>query len=617
MYSKIKNVQIIVSLLKQHNIRHIVLSAGTRHVPIAHSVENDEFFICHSVVDERSAGYYAIGLAKELKEPVAIACTSSTATCNYTPAIAEAYFQKIPLIVLTGDRDPYRLGQLEDQMINQVDMYRNFCKKCVSLPIVENAYDEWYCSRLVNEAILESWHHGGGPVQINFPINQTIDDIADASVETLPEYNKIMRVDYETRESIWKEKLDELKNAKRILIVCGSDLPMTEEQKDAMTLFYNKYPCSFITEYLSNVEFEGAINALTIGESITGQVVKDVVKPDLVIFYGGNYVSRWKTMLRTQKAIFKSWYIDRDGAIVDPFQNLTCVFECSPTYFFNWFAKHNENGKNDKELEQVLLALRQGITIPPMRELYKTVNNYMISDAKFKKNQIPTDDELISEDYLSAFSAMRGVAENIPLNSLLHLSILNSTRITQLFDLPSGTEVYSNIGTDGIDGSMSTFLGQAQIVDKPCYLVIGDLSFFYDMNSVSLRNIGGNVHILLVNNGGGAEFYLSMGPGKLPNIDRHISAAHSHSAKEWVESNGFEYITASNLSEYEEKIEYFIKHEGTPIIFEVFTDKLKDVTVYKGFRRFIHQDTVKHQIAKQIESIPVVQKVFETDAGKK
>ena len=126
MYTKILNVQIILSLLKQHGIRHLVLSAGTRHVPLAHSVENDSYFICYSVVDERSAAYFALGLSKELGEPVAIACTSSTATCNYTPAVAEAYYQRIPLLILTGDRDPYRLGQLEDQMINQVDMYRNF-----------------------------------------------------------------------------------------------------------------------------------------------------------------------------------------------------------------------------------------------------------------------------------------------------------------------------------------------------------------------------------------------------------------------------------------------------------------------------------------------------------
>lgn len=128
MYTKIKNVQILVSLLKQHHIRHLVLSAGTRHVPLAHSVENDDYFHCYSVVDERSAGYFALGLAKELGEPVAIACTSSTATCNYVPPVAEAYYQKVPLLILTGDRDPYYLNQLEDQMIDQVDMYRNFCK---------------------------------------------------------------------------------------------------------------------------------------------------------------------------------------------------------------------------------------------------------------------------------------------------------------------------------------------------------------------------------------------------------------------------------------------------------------------------------------------------------
>lgn len=135
MYTSIQNVQIILALLKEHNIRHLVLSAGTRHVPLAHSAENDHFFTCYSVVDERSAAYFALGVSKELRVPVAVACTSSTATCNYVPAISEAYYQNIPLLVLTGDRDPYLLDQLEDQMINQVNMYGNFCRKSVTLPL--------------------------------------------------------------------------------------------------------------------------------------------------------------------------------------------------------------------------------------------------------------------------------------------------------------------------------------------------------------------------------------------------------------------------------------------------------------------------------------------------
>lgn len=617
MYSKIKNVQIIVSLLKQHNIKHIVLSAGTRHVPIAHSVENDDFFVTYSVVDERSAGYYALGLSKQLGEPVALACTSSTATCNYTPAIAEAYYQKVPLLFLTGDRDPYCLDQLEDQMINQVDMYRNFCKKCVSLPVVETEKDVWYCQRLVNEAILELNHHGCGPVQINFPINQSINDIADASVPELPLYNKIERFELTTPEEKWAAKVDELKKKSRILVVVGSRTPASNELKESIDLFANRYNCVIATEKLSNLWCENALDTYLVAESITGAVLRKM-EIDLVIFFGGNYLSRLKVMLKGLKNEFSSWIINDDGAIMDQYQNLTSVFECPPEDFFRYFANNNPTGVNNRELYGGFTQLINNIKNIDVATLPDLVNKQAIGDAKFKKLPVPEGDELIPSNYLSSFLAMNALSKRIPENSLLHLSILNSTRITQMFSLKKNVQVYSNLGTDGIDGSMSTFLGQSKIEeDRPCYLVIGDLSFFYDMNSVGIRNIGKNVHILLVNNGGGAEFYFSMGPKLLPNIDMHISAAHNHKAKEWVEANNFEYYSATNADELNAVIDKFAANDhDRPAILEIFTNKENDVKILKGYRRAIAQDLPVAKLARQIESIPVVQQIAQTEVGK-
>lgn len=614
MYTKIKNVQILVSLLKQHNIRHLVLSAGTRHVPLAHSVENDDFFKCYSVVDERSAGYFALGLAKELGEPVAIACTSSTATCNYVPPIAEAYYQKVPLLVLTGDRDPYLLNQLEDQMINQVDMYKNFCKKCVSLPIVENDKDVWYCQRLINEAILELNHHGAGPVQINFPINQSIEDIADASIPELPLYNKIERCEMGRDEALWMQKAEKLKKAKRILVLCGSAIPASKKLEQAMDAFAERYSCIISTEHLSNVHCKNAVNTYLVAEAISANVLRKM-GPDIVIFMGGNFLSRIKVQLRVIKDSCESWIINDDGAVMDPFQNLTNVFECPPEYFFDFFAEQNPTGCNDRELESEFAALRAKIKVPDPYKLAARVNQLAINDAKFKK--LPPPNDLMPENYLSAFLAMYGLTKAAPENSLIHLSILNSTRITQMFDLDPSVTVFSNIGTDGIDGSMSTFLGQARVhPDRQCFLIIGDLSFFYDMNSISNRDIGPNVHILLVNNGGGAEFYFSMGPSRLPNIDRHISAAHQNSAKDWILSNNFRYLTATNAEEFDAAMTQFMDADADrPVVMEVFTDKTNDIKVLKGFRRLIHQESLGEKVVEQVKKNPVVQQVVQTDVG--
>lgn len=615
MYTKILNVQIIVSLLKQHNIRNLVLSAGTRHVPLAHSVENDDFFHCYSVVDERSAGYFALGLAKELNEPVAIACTSSTATCNYTPPIAEAYYQGVPLLVLTGDRDPYRLDQLEDQMIDQVDMYRNFCKKCVNLPVVHTENDIWYCQRLVNEALLELDHHGKGPVQINFPINQTIEDIADASVPELPAYNKISRVDMSSPNEQWTHYVNELKKKKRIMVLCGSGVPVDDATQSAMNEFAERYNCVLATEHLSNLHGGGMLNTYAMAEAITGEVLRTNA-PDLVIFFGGNFISRFKTMLRNLKISGGSWIINSDGRIMDPFQDLNTVFECTLEHFFRYFADHAGKASNNKELYNDFEALNAQIEIPEMKELIEKINQQTITDAKFKKLPMPDEKDLLPSNYLSALAAMYELSKRIPEKSLLHLSILNSTRIMQLFRLPEGVRVYSNVGTDGIDGSMSTFFGQAAVANKPSFLVIGDLSFFYDMNSLGIRYTLPNAHILLINNGGGSEFYFSMGRKLLPNIDLHICAAHKHSAKAWVECNGFRYLSASNMEEFYAQIDEFMNEDvSCPVVFELFTDKEMDVKVLKGLRRTIMTDTKTGKLVKQIEEIPLVQKLVETPGG--
>ena len=172
MYTEVRSYQIIIDLLKQNGIKNCVLSAGSRNVPFVHSVEEDDFFNCYSVVDERSAGYFALGLAQELNEPVVISCTSSTATCNYWPPVAEAYYQNVPIIVLTSDRDLRRVGQWEDQLIDQVDMYDRHVRKSVNLPVINDKDDEIYCERLVNEALLELNNNGAkGPIHINVPTN--------------------------------------------------------------------------------------------------------------------------------------------------------------------------------------------------------------------------------------------------------------------------------------------------------------------------------------------------------------------------------------------------------------------------------------------------------------
>jgi 2-succinyl-5-enolpyruvyl-6-hydroxy-3-cyclohexene-1-carboxylate synthase len=218
MYTSIKNVQVLIALLKKYNIKHFVISPGARMRGFVHSIENDTFFQCYSVVDERNAAFFAMGISQELNVPVGIVCTSSTACCNYLSGITEAFYQNIPLVVLTGDRDPYLFGQMEDLMIKQVDMYHDVIKKGVNLPIIKDSDDFYYCERLINEALLELDHRGKGPVHINVPI---VNPSPSLNTQSLPEVKAISRIFLDDDSNLLKDKVKELQESKKILIIAG------------------------------------------------------------------------------------------------------------------------------------------------------------------------------------------------------------------------------------------------------------------------------------------------------------------------------------------------------------------------------------------------------------
>ncbi len=247
-----------------------------------HSIEEDPDFHCYSVVDERSAGYFALGLAQELNEPVVISCTSSTATCNYWPPVAEAFYQDVPIVVLTSDRDPEMLGQWEDQMIDQVGMYDRHVRKSVNLPIIHDHDDEIYCQRLVNEALLELNHHGTGPVHINVPMKSYNNSF---NIKKLPEVTKFERLCLDSEKALWDTKIETLKKAKRILVTCGQNSYASPDLKKSLSEFFKKYNSTISVEYMSNVDLEEGLNLNVCMDAryVTNKKVKELL-PDIVIF---------------------------------------------------------------------------------------------------------------------------------------------------------------------------------------------------------------------------------------------------------------------------------------------------------------------------------------------
>lgn len=549
MYTELKSYQIIIALLKEYGIKHCVLSAGSRNVPFVHSIEEDPYFKCYSVVDERSAGYFALGLAQELNEPVVISCTSSTATCNYWPPVAEAYYQGVPIVVLTSDRDPQMLGQWEDQMIDQVGMYDRHVRKSVNLPIINNSDDELYCQRLMNEALLELNHHGTGPVHINVPMKSYNNSF---NVKKLPSVTKIDRICIEDSEDKWLSKIEKLKNAQRILVTCGQNSYVSDELKKSIKEFFNSFNSAISVEYMSNIEFEEGLN-LNIGMDsryVTPKKVKELL-PDIVISFGGNIFSGIKEEFRKFKGSFEHWLIQEDGRVVDMYKSLTTIFECTPEYFFNYFVTRSHQSKNNKEYYDLLKGYVDSVEFPefPYSHVY----------------------------------AIKEVVEKIPTDSILHLSINNSIRIANFFKLNPNIKTYANIGTHGIDGCLSSFLGQAAASNKESFLVIGDLAFFYDMNAMRLRHINNNVHILMINNEGGSEFYFNR-MWKNDASDLHTTARHHTKAEGWVRQNNFRYLSAYDKESLEKALKEFMRTDlDKPVFLEVFTEMKNDSKVIYDF----------------------------------
>lgn len=568
MYTELKSYQIIIALLKEFGIRHLVLSAGSRNVPFVHSVEEDPYFTCYSVVDERSAGYFALGLSQELGEPVLISCTSSTATCNYWPPVAEAFYQGVPLVVLTSDRNPAMLGQWEDQMIDQVGMYDRHVRKSVNLPIINDSDDAHFCERLVNEALLELDHHGTGPIHINVPMKAYNNSF---NVKELPKVTRIRRVETDQADE-WAACADQLSRVKRVLVVAGQQSSCPAELACALESFAASYEVAIAAEYMANIPREYAFNPTLCMEYryITPKKFSEFM-PDVVITFGGNMTAGLKDMLRKFAGSYEHWSISEDGSVCDMFRSLTRVFECTPAEFFSRMVDAS-SCKPDGSYLAALKAYEASATVP----------------------ELP----------YSNMAAIRKVVERVPTGSILHLAINNAIRLTNFFKLQPGVKVYANIGTHGIDGCLSSLLGQAAASGRPSYLVIGDLAFFYDMNALRIRHVTDKVRILLLNNEGGEEFYFNQ-VWKDEASDLHTCARHHTKAEGWVRECGFRYLSAHNPEELDAAVEEFFNDDAEgPVLLEVFSEMSSDSKlVYDVFDMTRPRDAQSEAIRKSKELI--------------
>ena len=317
MYAHEPLVLELTALLKAHRVRDIVISPGSRHYAFTRSFENDPDFRLHSVVDERSAAFFALGLIQATGELAATICTSGTAALNYGSALAEAASQRLPLVAITTDRLPEFLGQLEDQMIDQPGLFDRFVRHAGNLRPIENERDRWYCNRVINETLVAAREGGGGPVHLNVPIESHSG--VQFSVANLPDVRVINRHRLELEEPDWAALAARL-GSQRVLLAWGQGARPSERALTALTAFIESFDTVVIADHLANLHLPGRIDNPLAFLRLPSASRADL-KPDVVITFGGNIVFKDEFKGFLNGSDHEHWRVDLDGAIADPFRS--------------------------------------------------------------------------------------------------------------------------------------------------------------------------------------------------------------------------------------------------------------------------------------------------------
>ena len=541
-YTDEKNALIVIALLKAHGIRDIIISPGATNDCFVLSVQGDPYFNLFSAVDERHAGYLACGIAQESGNPVVINCTGATASRNYMSALTEAYYRKLPILAITCSQHSSHIGNMYPQMTDRIHLPSDVVNLSVQCPIPHTAEEVSDCELKVNRAILELTHRGGGPVHINLETAFT----GNYSTETLPEVRKIRRI--MATDEVWPS----IEPGRKVMVWIGSHKPFSKKAASALAAFVKSNNAVVVGDLTSN--YDGLIRASELCYQCASGHNPDFarLKPDLIVHIGeisGDYaIFGWI------KNAVPVWRVSEDGQLRDFLRRLEVVFEMPEETFFSHYS-HSESTMNH------------------FADLWKA-KTAEVAGLEMNLN-------------FSALWIAKTLSPNIPAESNLHLGILNPLRCWNMTDVEI-SHGYSTVGGFGIDGGTSAMIGTSLVnPNRLNFGVFGDLSFFYDLNSIGSRHVGKNLRILVINNGEGGEFLV---PGNIyenaycgDRVHDFISARGHFGAKSAVllkhiaEDLGFKYISASSKEEFMSVCGEFVKPEiDVSIIFECFTSAEED-----------------------------------------
>ena len=564
-YTDEKNAQIVIALLKAHGIRRVIASPGTTHMAFLGSIQYDPWFKIWSAIDERHAAFLAVGMATESGEPVVLTCTGATASRNYLPALTEAFYRKLPILAITSSQPLSRIGNLSSQLIDRSSPPKDTIKYAIHCSPVTNDAQFSSCELAVNRAILELTRHGGGTVHINLETGYS----RNFTVKELPSVRKIERYYLD-------DCLPGIPDGAKIAVYIGDHKPFSEKEYDALNGFLKTHNAIAVCHASSSWYGERRIvSSLVCSQGIGANPKYADLKPDLIIDIGemsNDYARGYFG------GCAHVWRVGTDGEAKDRFGHLDKVFEMPESVFFSHYATGN------------------------CEDSYYTAWKDAYDSIIAKMPELPFSNLWIGQQLLP----------NLPENSVLHVGLSSTLQNWATLLQYVKTPTFCNVGTCGIDGPVSTMMGASFCnPDKIYFGAVGDLTFFYDMNSLGNRHVGGNFRLLVDNNGCGGLFHT---PGHLQeqfgaDLDPYQAAGghfgnKSHNLlRHYASDLGFIYLCASTKEEFLAALpQFLVAKSDKPIVFECFTEVSDDAKAW-GIRmsldNYAHSDSVT-QMAKSL-----------------
>ena len=559
----------LVDILAKKGVKNALISPGSRNAPLTIALVRHPDITTKSISDERSAAFIALGMAQNLDQPVALCCTSGSAAYNYAPAIAEAFFQEVPLIVLTADRPKEWIHQHDGQTIYQTDIFGKHVKQSFEIGADYTHPDAiWHIERTINHAVNLANTEPCGPVHINIPLREPFYPAENEEV-TFNSHSRVielLKTEQNLSKEVWADLMNQFQGFDKILIA-GGQQELNVDLSKILDDLQAEFQIVCVGDSISNLGFE-AISK----HDIFLKPENENLSPELLITFGKSFISKGlKTFLRKNKAL-EHWHLQMGDHLIDTFQSLTKVIPMQPLDFFKKLYedldfeqfKNGDEDERNGEFQQDWFAEERRAKIYTERFFQGTIH----------------------QEKFNEFYCIKYLMDSLPSDCQLHLANSMSVRYANYVGVEptKNIEIFANRGTSGIDGCVSTAVGQALSTDKLVFLLVGDVAFFYDRNALWNQYLPNNLRIILLNNHGGSIFRMIDGPSKLPELNDYFETVQSQNAERTAADAGLTYLNVKTMEDLEKYSVDFLSNQGKSKIMEIETNPIINTEIFKKFK---------------------------------